>query len=267
MGTILDEIVRTKQAEVEQAKLVRPAAELERAAMAVTPPRDFYAAVTGGGPIRLIAEIKKSSPSAGLIRKDFDPVAIAGVYQRCGAAALSVLTDRTYFAGDLSFIERVKRTVALPVLRKDFIINEYQVLESRAAGADAILLIAAILSPAQVHAFSLRAAALGMTSLIEVHDERELEAIRRLIRPDRRAILGINNRDLRRQRVDLETTIRLAATLPPATPFVAESGIKTHADVLRLTRAGAAALLIGETFMLAADIAAKVREVMGWDQT
>ncbi len=215
--------------------------------------------------IRLIAEIKKSSPSAGLIRDDFDPVAIAAIYERCGAAALSVLTDRSYFGGDPSFVQQVKQAVALPVLRKDFIIDEYQVLESRAAGADAVLLIAAILTPDQIDAYGLRAAALGMASLIEVHDGSELEAVRHLIRPDRRTILGINNRDLRRQRVDLETTIRLSAAVPPGAPFVAESGIKSQADVQRLASSGAAALLIGETFMRAPDIVARVREVMGWD--
>jgi indole-3-glycerol phosphate synthase len=267
VGTILDEIVRTKRVEVEQARLARPAAELGRRAGAAAPPRDFYAAVTGvGSGVRLIAEIKKSSPSAGLIREDFDPVAIARIYESCGAAAVSVLTDRAYFGGELSFVERVKQSVALPVLRKDFVIDEYQVFESRAAGADAILLIAAILSPAQIDEFSRQAAALGMASLIEVHDANELEAIRHLIRPDRRTVLGINNRDLHRQRVDLETTERLARTLPLGTPFVAESGIRTHADVQRLASAGAAALLIGETFMRAADIAAKVRDVMGWDK-
>lgn len=265
MGTILDEIVRTKKAEVQQAKLARPPAELERAATTAAPPRDFLAALTrSGSDVRLIAEIKKSSPSAGLIREDFDPVAIARIYERCGAAALSVLTDRTYFSGELAFIEEVKRAVTLPILRKDFIIDEYQVLESRAAGADAILLIAAILSPAQIDAFGRRAADMGMASLIEVHNQSELEAIRSLIQGDRRTILGINNRDLHRQRVDLETTVTLARTLPPGTPFVAESGIKSRADVQRVANAGAAAVLIGETFMRADDIEAEVRSVMRW---
>ena len=265
MGTILDEIVRTKKAEVEQARLARPLAEVERAATSAAPPRDFLAALTRTkGDVCLIAEIKKSSPSAGLIREDFEPVAIARTYERCGAAALSVLTDRTYFSGELAFIEQVKRAVALPVLRKDFIIDEYQVLESRAAGADALLLIAAILSPRQIDAFSRRAADLGMALLIEVHNQSELEAVRSFIHCDRRTILGINNRDLHRQRVDLETTVTLAQMLPPGTPFVAESGIKSRADVQRVAGAGAAAVLIGETFVRATDIEAEVRTVMGW---
>ncbi len=263
-GTILERIVETKRAEIAQAKRARPPAELEAAMHRAPPPRDFYGRVTAaGGGIRLIAEIKKASPSAGLIRPDFDAVAIARTYQRCGAAALSVLTDRTYFRGELSFIEAVKEAVSLPVLRKDFIIDEYQVLESRAAGADAILLIESILSDEQVQAYSDLAGELQMASLVEVHDAGELGNVRHLIGSPRRTLLGINNRDLRTQTVDLSTTGRLAAELGPGVPFVSESGIKTAADVQELRSAGATALLIGETLMRAADIEAKVRELMG----
>jgi indole-3-glycerol phosphate synthase len=265
VGTILETIIQTKRHEVEAAKRARPAAGLEAGLAVASAPRDFYAALTGAAAagVRLIAEIKKSSPSAGLIRKDFDPVAIARIYAACGAAALSVLTDQSYFGGDLSFIGKVKHAVTLPVLRKDFIVDEYQLLESRAAGADAVLLIAEALSPAQMDEFSRRAAVLGMSALIEVHDLDQLQAVRHLLSPDRRTLLGINNRDLHRQRVDLETTRRLAAVLPRDVPFVAESGIRTRQDVLTLADAGAAALLIGETFMRADDIAAKVRELLG----
>lgn len=263
MGTILETIIQTKRQEVEAAKQARPSVDLEAAAARAGTPRDFYGAVTRKGiGVHLIAEIKKSSPSAGLIRADFDPVAIAQAYEAGGAAALSVLTDRTYFGGELSFIEIIKRAVSLPVLRKDFIVDDYQVVESRAAGADAILLIAEVLSPGQVDAFSRRAAALGMASLIEVHDRSRLQAIRNLLSPDRQTLLGINNRDLRLQRIDLETTRRLAETLPEGLPFVAESGIRTREDVRTLADVGATALLIGETFMRADDIAAKVRELM-----
>jgi len=263
-GTILEKIVETKRREVAEAMRTRSMEHLRAAVEKAPPPRDFYGAIAAGGrDIRLLAEIKKASPSAGLIRPDFDPAAIARTYAECSAAALSVLTDRTYFGGCLSFIEQVKAAVPLPVLRKDFILDAYQVWESRAGGADAILLIAAILTPVQIEAWSRLACTLGMTTLIEVHTSYELDMIRVSIGPQYRALLGINNRDLRTQTTDLDVTERIAAALPPGTPFVSESGIKSRKDVLRLRRAGAAALLIGETFMRSADISAKVREVFG----
>lgn len=264
IGTILEKIVETKRVEVAAARRSRPLPAIQAAIEAMAPARDFYGAVVGGGErIRLIAEIKKRSPSAGLIREDFDPVALAGIYEDAGAAALSVLTDVEYFSGDLLYIDQVKRAVGLPVLRKDFIIDEYQVYESRAAGADAILLIAAILDPEQIAACSELAERLGMTVLMEVHDAAELTVVRPLLGRDRRLILGINNRDLRLQRVDLETTRRLACELSPGTPFVAESGIATLRDVEAMRAAGASALLVGETLMRADDIAAKIRELLG----
>ena len=265
-GTILQRIVETKRREVAEAKRERPAAELDAAMNRASPPRDFYGRLTANGrEMKLIAEIKKASPSAGLIRADFDPVAIARTYEDCGAAALSVLTDQTYFCGDLSFIEAVKVEVSLPVLRKDFIIDEYQVIESRAAGADAILLIAGLLSPAQIRACAKSAHELGMASLVEVHDVEELGIVRDLIGPEHRMLLGINNRDLRTQTTDLGVTERVAGVLGPGVPFVSESGIKTRGDVQRLQSAGATALLIGETFMRAPDISAKVGELMARD--
>ena len=264
IGTILETIVETKRGEVAEAKRVRPVAELRDAVARVDPPRDFYAAIVGGDSgIRLIAEIKKSSPSAGLIREDFDPVAIARIYESAGASALSVLTDRTYFSGDLSFVEVVRRAVGLPVLRKDFIVDEYQVVESRAAGADAILLIVGVLSVGQIEAWSATAAGFGMTTLIEVHNAEQCRTILGLIGEDRRCLLGINNRDLRIQKTDIGNTARVAEGLPSGTPFVAESGIKTREDVLRLQQDGARALLIGETFMRAPDIAAEVHRLLG----
>ncbi|MFQ5424816.1 MAG: indole-3-glycerol phosphate synthase TrpC [Phycisphaerae bacterium] len=260
--TILETIVETKRDEVERARRARPAAELRRRIAAAPPPRAFRGAVVGPSEdIRLIAEIKKASPSAGLIRTAFDPVGIARTYERSGAAALSVLTDETFFQGRLSFVEAVKDAVSLPVLRKDFLIDDYQVLESRAAGADAILLIAGILTHGQIAAWAALAADLGMTSLVEVHDEAQLQAVRSLVETTPGAILGINNRDLSAQSTDLATTERLAGQLPAGTPFVAESGINTRDDVERLHRAGATALLIGETFMRAADVGAKAREL------
>ncbi len=264
MNTILASIVETKRAEVAAARRDRSVAEIEDAAKATPAPRDFYAAVTAhAGPIGLIAEIKKASPSAGLIRRDFDPIAIARIYEGSGADALSVLTDETYFSGQLSYVQAVKDAVSRPVLRKDFLVDAFQVFESRAAGADAILLIAEILSVETIASFISIAHELGMAVLLEVHDAEQLANVRGLISADRRVILGINNRDLHRQRTDLQTTVDLAPSLPAGTPFVTESGIKTRSDVWQLQNAGAAALLIGETFMRSADISAKVRELMG----
>lgn len=268
-GTILDRIVETKRAEVEQARRARPLDAVQRAANKQPAPRDFYEAVAGSPQrskadrLRLIAEIKKSSPSAGLIRADFDPVAIARIYEQAGAAALSVLTDRTYFSGELGLLDRVKEATGLPVLRKDFLVDAYQVFESRAAGADAILLIAEILPIEQIDRMSSIAGELEMTTLIELHAPDRLNDLLPLISPQRKTILGINNRDLHAQRTDLKTTRDLATRLPPGTRFVAESGMKSAADVTAMRQAGACAVLIGETFMRAADIGAKVRELMG----
>lgn len=261
-GTILERIVATKRTEIEAARRLRSRTDLRVAIRDMPAPRDLYGALTMPGTgIRLIAEIKKASPSAGLIRRDFDPVVIARTYEEAGAAALSVLTDTEYFQGRLSFLADVGRAVRLPVLRKDFIIDAYQVYESRAAGADAVLLIAEILQPSQIVEFGSLAAELGMASLVEVHDETRLHAVAELLDPSRRMLLAINNRDLRKQTTDLKTTERLAASVGTTIPFVAESGIKTRVDVERMAAAGANALLIGEIFMRAEDIATKVREL------
>ncbi len=267
MGTILDVIVETKRGEVAAAKAARPIEALRAAVAGMPRPRNLYGALAAE-PVRgvhLIAEIKRASPSAGLIRADFDPVAIARAYHAAGASALSVLTDRTYFQGELEFIRQVREAVPLPVLRKDFLIDEYQVYESRAAGADAILLIAAILTPQQLMDMLILAAELNLTAIVEVHDVEELLQIRSLIGfPHRRySVLGINNRDLRTQTIDLNTFTRLAELAEPGTILVAESGIRDAGDIRRLALAGARAVLIGETFMRAPDIGAKVREMMG----
>lgn len=265
MGTILDRIVETKRAEVAAAKTARPIEELRAATIGLPRPRNLYAALAADPPrnAHLIAEIKKASPSAGLIRADFDPVAIAKTYHDAGATALSVLTDRDYFQGELDFIRRVREAVPLPVLRKDFLVDEYQVYESRAAGADAILLIASILTPQQIMDMLILAAELNLTTLVEVHDADELLRVRSLIGfpHGRYSLLGINNRDLKTQTIDLGTFTRLAEMAKPGTILVAESGIRTADDVRRLSRAGARAVLIGETFMHAPDIGAKVREL------
>jgi len=265
--TILDRILETKREEVAEAKQCRPIADLRAAIERAAPPRDFYSAISTKSAlgIRLIAEIKQASPSAGLIVAHFDPVAIARTYAAHGAAALSVLTDKTYFQGCLDYIAQVKQAVALPVLRKDFIIDEYQVYESRAAGADAILLIAAAL-PDFTSRWRLCETAhnFGMTVLLEVHDEVELQTIDVFLRwPDRRYLLGINNRDLHAQQTDLATTTRLAAMLPPGTPFVSESGIATRDDVLRVQHAGACAVLVGESLLKAGDIGRQIDSLFG----
>jgi indole-3-glycerol phosphate synthase len=264
-GNILDDIVASKRREVETARAARSLDSVCCAAAEAPPPRDFWSAVATSDGLRprLIAEIKQSSPSAGLIRRDFDAVAIARTYESAGAAALSVLTDGPYFGGSLELLGQVKRATGLPVLRKDFLIDEYQVHESRAAGADAVLLIAAILDDERLSRFTATAHALGMTTLLEVHDERELRRAMPLFGVSRRVLAGINNRDLAAQRIDLETTERLAGHLPRACTFVAESGMKTREDVLRMARAGASAVLIGETLLRAESIDEKVQALLG----
>ncbi len=271
--TILERILGTKRDEVAAAKTQRPLSELRSRIHAIPPPRDFFGAVTAKSPggIRLIAEIKRASPSAGLIVEDFDPLRIARIYAASGAAALSVLTDETYFQGRLSYIETVKQVVDLPVLRKDFIIEEYQVYESRAAGADAILVIAAAVPDVALQRRLCDTAhELGMSVLFEVHTEGELHsACAHFHDSNRRLILGINNRDLHAQRTDLATTERLASTLSrlflnaSSPPFVSESGIATREDVLRVQAAGACAILVGESLLKAPDIAARVRQLLG----
>lgn len=244
--TILDEILARKRIEVADAKVRVPAADLAARAEAwVEPTRGFAPALREGPPPRMIAEIKRRSPSRGEIRADFDPVACAKAYFEGGAAALSVLTDGPGFGGHLSFLARVREVAPLPLLRKDFLLDVYQVDEARVAGADAVLLIVAALAPAALGALAARAKALGLDVLVEVHDEAELEAA---LRSGAR-LVGVNNRDLRTFAVDLGTTERLARRVPPDVLLVSESGISTGADVRRLRAAGAGAFLVGESLM------------------
>jgi indole-3-glycerol phosphate synthase len=267
VGNILDQIVETKRGEVAAAKAQRPLADLKHAIRDVTPPRNFHAAIAKQPRrgVNLIAEIKKKSPSAGLIRPDFDPAGLARIYHQGGADALSVLTDQPYFDGQLEHIAQVKAAVPLPVLRKDFMIDEYQLYQSRAAGADAVLLIGEVLGPPQLANMLDLAFDLGLTSLIEVHEAGTLERLQDAIGfPNtKRSLLGINNRDLKIQKTNLATTETLAAQVAQGTIIVSESGIKTRADVGRLIRAGARALLIGETFMRSPDILSKMTELLG----
>jgi indole-3-glycerol phosphate synthase len=257
--SILDEIVASKRREVAAARQRIPLDEMEHQAVEAPPVRDFLAALSGPGPIRLIAEVKKASPSARVIREDFDPIAIARAYQAHGAACLSVLTDAPYFQGHLSYLARIRAAVAIPLLRKDFIIDEYQVVEARLAGADAILLIAEILDDAQLVSLRERARALGMAALVEFHDEENLPRVL----ASGADLVGVNNRDLRRFVTDLDRTFRLRARVPPHVTLVSESGIRTRQDVARLESAGVSAILVGETLMRAGDIGLAVERLLG----
>jgi indole-3-glycerol phosphate synthase len=229
--------------------------------------RNFYKAVTrlNRHGINVIAEVKKASPSAGLIREDFDPVKIAQTYEKCGADAISVLTDEKFFQGRLEYINQIRRQVDLPILRKDFIIDPWQVYESRAAGADAILLIAEALKPGELMDLMIVAAELTLTVLLEVHHADTLLAVRSLIGFPKKgySVLGVNNRDLTTMQVDLSTTSRLAGLLDGKEELVAESGIKSRADVEKLKAAGVKAVLIGQTLCESPDIAAKYWEIFG----
>jgi indole-3-glycerol phosphate synthase len=259
MTTILDEIIATKHREVAAARRRMPLAEMEDQAAEAPPVRDFRAALAGPGPIRMIAEVKKASPSAGVIRADFDPIAIARTYQAHGAACLSVLTDAPYFQGHLSYLARIRASVAIPLLRKDFLIDEYQVVEARLAGADAVLLIAEVLDDEALPRLLARARGLGMAALVEFHDEANLERVLAAGAD----LVGINNRDLRRFVTDLELTLRLRDRIPPEVLVVSESGIRTRRDVERLEAAGVSAILVGETLMRAGDIGLAVEQLLG----
>jgi indole-3-glycerol phosphate synthase len=265
--TILDTIVESKRTEVWAAKEKRPLANLREAAQCCASPRDFYAAITSTPieDIALIAEIKRASPSAGLIVSDFDPARIARTYAQHRARAISVLTDEAYFQGRLEYIDLVKQTVPLPVLRKDFMIDDYQIYEARAAGADAVLLIAEILDPQQMATLFKLSTDLGMTTLVEVHSENTLRSVLSALGPpvDARYLLGINNRNLATQTIDLSTMSRLASLLPTQTRFVAESGIATRDDAITAQRSGACAMLVGESILRSSDPGAIIDGLLG----
>lgn len=257
--TILDEIVAAKRREVASNRRWLPLEELEAQAREAPPVRDFRGALAGPGPIQLIAEVKKASPSAKVIREDFDPVGIARIYQDHGAACISVLTDAPYFQGHLSYLARIRASVVIPLLRKDFLIDEYQVVEARLAGADAILLIAEILDDATLGSLLARARDLGMAALVELHEPENLPRVLAAGAD----LVGINNRDLRHFRTDLEHTLRLRDWVPPEVVLVSESGIRSRRDVERLQDAGISAILVGESLMRAADIGLAVERLLG----
>lgn len=259
--TILDTILAHKHAEVAECKALKPIEDVQALIADSPPPRDFRGALTAPriGRIGLIAEVKKTSPSAGVIRPDFDPLQIAHAYQQAGADCLSVLTDRRFFQGDDQYLTAISGAVRLPILRKDFIVDAYQVYEARALSADAILLIVAALTPSQVAEYQGLALDLGMAALIEVHTEEEM-AVAQAIGA---SLIGINSRDLRSFVTDLGAVERLAGLVSGDVSLVAESGIKTPADVARVADAGAHAILVGETLMRAPDIGEAVRKLFG----
>ena len=256
-GTILDEIIHWKWGEIERRRQARSLETVVTEASSSSLPRDFEGALRVPG-VSLIAEVKRASPSKGLIRPDFDPVALAREYEANGAVAISVLTDQHFFQGHLEHLRDVRQSVGLPVLRKDFILDPYQIYEARAAGADAVLLIVAALDDGDLTALHQLAGELGMTALVEVHGAAELE--RALAIGPR--IVGVNNRDLRTFTVDLETTARLRTLVPADVLLVAESGIRTRTDVERLVSIGVDAMLVGESLLRANDIGRKIQELV-----
>lgn len=259
MPTILDKIVVTKRREIAAAKQARPLAELQAALADAPPPRDFFAALDQPGPIRLIAEVKKASPSKGIIRADFNPVEIAEIYQRHGASCISVLTDVEYFQGSLDYLQAVRAAIDLPVLRKDFILDTYQLLEARVAGADAVLLIAECLDDCNLRKLHNEAIELGMTPLVELYEPENLPRVLAA----GATLIGVNNRDLRTFEVDLGHSLRLYEQVPEECLFVSESGIRSRADVERLQLAGVAAMLVGEQLMAQPDMGAAVDALLG----
>lgn len=281
MADILKEILAVKLEEIGAAKAMKPMPALRREAEAASPPRDFTGALRAriaAGQPAVIAEIKKASPSKGLLREHFDPAAIAASYASHGAACLSVLTDERFFRGSSSYLRQARASCTLPVLRKDFMLEEYQVLEARAMGADCILIIVAAfrmspaldgklaseeemtaeMVPGMLKLESL-AHALGMAVLVEVHDGWELELALRLNSP----LIGINNRNLRTFETSLDTTLQLLNRIPPAHIVITESGVRTPADVARMRRHGVSAFLVGETLMRAADPGTELSRLFG----
>jgi len=267
LANILDKIIADKKAEVSTRQSQKSIEQLKEEIRSKRKCRNFYKAVTkpNSRGINIIAEVKKASPSVGIIREDFDAVAIAQTYERCGADAISVLTDEKYFQGRLEYIEQIKQAVDLPILRKDFIIDLWQVYESRVAGADAILLIAEALKPGELMDLMIAAAELTLTVLLEVYRADVLMAVRSMIGFPKKgySVLGINNRDLSTMEVDLDTTSRLAGLLDNKKELVSESGIKTRADVEKLKSVGVRAVLIGQVLCASSDIEAKFAELFG----
>ena len=260
MGNVLDGICEVRRTQYATIKIEHPLSEIEAKAKEASPVRGFglslsRASATGYG---LIAEIKKASPSAGLIRTDFEPAALAKAYEAGGASCLSVLTETENFQGSDAYLEAARNACTLPVLRKDFMLDPYQVIEARGIGADCILLILACLSDGQALELEACALDLDMDVLIEVHDEAELDRAFAL----RSALIGVNNRNLKTLQIDIATTERLSAKLPEDKVLVAESGLKTKGDLSRLASAGARRFLVGESLMRQDDVEAATRALL-----
>ena len=253
---ILDEIVARRRKQLAREIAAVPPDEIQRRAAKAPAPRNFAGVLERSG-LSVIAEVKKASPSKGVICEDFHPAQIAQTYEKAGADALSVLTEEHYFQGSAAYLQEIRKAVSLPILRKDFIIDPYQIYEARAIGADAVLLIAAILDDETLTGFLKLAGNLGLACLTEVHDENELARAIRLDCP----IIGINNRNLKTFEVSLDTTGRLAGQVPAGRTVVSESGIKTNADMRTVREQGADAVLIGETLMRSGNVAAALDEL------
>jgi indole-3-glycerol phosphate synthase len=258
--TILEKIAEKKKDRLSSAKFNAPLAELKSLIGDMEKTRDFIEAIRRvQGPARFITEIKKASPSKGLIRKDFDHLAIAHVYEEKKVDAVSVITEEDFFQGRPEFLQEVRRIITRPVLRKDFLFDAYQIYETRAMGADALLLIAALLEKNQAEELLLLSKELGLSVLFEVHDPEELDTALEISAP----VIGINNRNLKTLQIDLGTTFELKKGIPDDRIVVSESGIKTREDVLRLEDAGIDAILVGTSLMASADISAKIDELRG----
>ena len=256
--SILDEIVRHKREELGRRRHEIPRADLERRCVALPAPRDFARALTPErGGVRLLAEVKKASPSRGVLAEHFDPLALATVYAESGAAALSVLTDEKYFQGSLEFLTAIRDRVGIPILRKDFTLDEYQLWEARAAGADAALLIVAILEAGHLRDLLQAATGLGLATLVEAHTASEID----VALAAGAHIVGINNRDLKTFETRIETSLELLPMIPAGRIAVSESGFFDAAQVRAVVAAGAHAVLVGEALVRAPDVAAKVREL------
>jgi len=258
---ILQKIVENKREEVARHKEILPLGELRQMLADRPPTRDFEGAIRDRG-CAVIAEVKRSSPSKGLIREDFNPIEIAGIYADNGASAISILTERKFFEGNAAYVPQIRRAVRLPLLRKDFIIDPYQINETRVLGADALLLIARLLEAGELRDFIGLASELGLAALVEVHDAADME---KAVSSGAR-IVGINNRDLATFRTDLDVSIRLARRIPKGITVVSESGIGSRGDIEKLMEAGIHAFLVGESLMREKDVGKKLRELLGKDR-
>ncbi|OYP38127.1 indole-3-glycerol phosphate synthase TrpC [Rhodopirellula sp. MGV] len=257
--TILDDIIEKTRLTIQRDRAALSGDELERQLEGLPPCRDFHGALAAGDQINVIAEVKRASPSAGLIREDFDPVTIAKGYVAGGAACISVLTDEPFFQGSLDYLRQVRAAVDVPLLRKDFIVDRYQLLQARAAGADCVLLIAECLSPDELTTLHNQAAELGMQTLIELYEPDNLDAVL----ATGTKLVGINNRNLKTFVTSLQHTLDLCPKIPGDRLVVGESGIRTHADLLHLATGGVKAVLVGESLMRQPDVTVALKQLLG----